>query len=121
MKIRNYIVENYQILMDSLEEDLCKNGISYVRIDNEIHFLDQIIRFFDFEADKEMIITWGFSKIAFSEIEDRFTLANLSFDDARDFVPTYVFDKKKDYQPRNKSMHKRESNLVKQKLKKYSR
>lgn len=120
MKIRNYLVENYQLLMDFIEEELCKNGVSYVRIDNEIHFLDQIIRFFDFEVDKEIIVVWGFSKITFLE-ENTSKLANLSFDDSRDFAPAYIFEEKKNYQQRNKTSYKRESNLVKQKLKKYSR
>lgn len=121
MKVKNYIVENYQLLMDSIEEELCKKGISYVRIDNEIHFLDQIIRFLDFEVDKREIIAWGFSKIAV-EVEDRLAFPNLSFDDTICFVPErIVFDDDKCYQLRNKNNFKRESNLVKQKLKKYSR
>lgn len=121
MKIRNYIVENYQLLMSCLEEELCKNGISYVRIDNEIRFLDQIIRFFDFEIDKKIIINWSFSKMAFIDVENRFTLANLSFDNVRDYVPEMIVNKDKSYQSRNKSIQKQEANSVKQKIKKYSR
>ena len=123
MKVKSYIVENYQLLMDYLEEELCKNGISYVRIDNEIHFLDQIIRFFDFEIDREMIIIWGLGKYEeFLDIQDRFTLANLSFDDVRDYVPEIIYIRDdKCYQRRNKFIKKQESNQVNQKLKKYSR
>lgn len=122
MIIRNYIVENYQLFIDSIEEELCKNGISYVRIDNEIHFLDRIIRFFDFEIHKEMIITWGFSKIDVLDVSDRFSLVDFSFDDIRNYVPERItFTNNKCYQPRNKFSLKCESNLVKQRLKKYSR
>lgn len=45
MVMKNYIVKNYKDIMDELERELCQNNISYVRIDNEIHFLDNIIRF----------------------------------------------------------------------------
>lgn len=40
MKVKNYIVENCYEFIDKLERELCKKGISYVRIDREIHFLD---------------------------------------------------------------------------------
>ncbi len=122
MKIENYIVENYQLLMDLLEKDLCKMGISYVRIDNEIHFLDKIIRFFDFEIDKREIISWGFSKIEVLNIVDRFSLVNFSFNDIDNYVPEKIsFNDNKCYQRRNKSSYKNESNKVKQKLKRYLR
>ena len=122
MKIKNYIVENYQLLMDSLEVDLCKMGISYVRIDNEIHFLDQIIRFFDFEVDIREIVAWGFSKIEVLDINNRFSLVNFSFDDTKDYIPGRIsFNDDKCYQSRSKINFKHESKLVKQKLKKYSR
>lgn len=123
MKIRNYIVENYQLLMASLEEELCKNGISYVRIDNEIHFLDYIIRFYDFEIDKSAIIWWGISKIKFYEPKEVISIFDLTKNESC-FIPEMKVDfktKSYDYQPRNKSVQKLESNLVKQKLKKYSR
>lgn len=108
--------------MDCLEEDLCKFGISYVRIDNEIHFLDKIIRFFDFEVHKREIISWGFSKIHVIDIGDRFSLVNFSFNDIDNYVPEKIsFNDNKCYQRRNKSSYKNESNKVKQKLKRYLR
>ena len=55
MKVKNYIIENCYVFIDELERELCKRGISYVRIDREIHFLNQIIRLYDFELDRDII------------------------------------------------------------------
>lgn len=67
MRIRNYIVENKDLFFDCLEKELCQNGISYVRISNEIHFQDQIIRLYDIELDKRAIINFMFSNISADE------------------------------------------------------
>jgi len=93
-------------------------------MDNEIHFLDQIIRFFDFDIDRNLIINWLFSKIEFLEVGGRFTFPNLQIIDKNSFIPEIDRDSNfndKSYQPRNRFSHKRESNLVKQMLKRYSR
>lgn len=128
MKIKNYIVDNYQLLMSCLEEELCKNGISYVRIDNEIHFQDQIIRFYDMEIDFNAIVNWCFSKIETREIEigkARFDALNSSLnlykpDDC--YCLNKLIDmNESSYYRMNKSKRKYESYQVNQKLKKYSR
>ena len=62
MQVKNYIVDNYQVLINCLEEELCKNGIFYVRIDNEIHFQDKIIRFYDIEVDKKETLYYHMNK-----------------------------------------------------------
>lgn len=122
MKIRNYIVENYQFIMECLEEELCKNNISYVRIDNEIHFLDQIIRFYDFELDKKVIIQSQIFKpnIKIEEL--------MVYVPERNYIPEIKLEKVsrfkdniKCYQPRTRYVQKQESNTVKQQIKKYSR
>ena len=122
MKIKNYIVENYQLFMGYLEEDLCKKGISYVRIDNEIHFLDQIIRFYDFELDKKVIIE---SQIFKPNIKKEELMVYVP---ERNYIPEIKLERVsrfkddiKCYQPRTKSVQKQESNLTKQKIKRYSR
>lgn len=133
MKIKNYLVENYQLLMGCLEEELCKNSISYVRIDNEIHFLDYIIRFYDLELDKSAIINWIFyNQLRFEKIE---IIESSPFNENQGPIFTrlnqdYIklLDKKneinpdlfpKNYQSRNKYIQKQESHKVKQKLKSY--
>lgn len=122
MKIKNYIVENYQLFMGYLEEDLCKKGISYVRIDNEIHFLDQIIRFYDFELDKKVIIE---SEIFKPNIKKEELMVYVP---ERNYIPEIKLERVsrfkddiKCYQPRTKFVQKQESNLTKQKIKRYSR
>ena len=122
MKIRNYIVENYELLMDYLEKELCQNGISYVRIDNEIHFQDQIIRFYDIELDIEEIITWSFTKIEIEDPIERFVLNPMVFNNIELLPEEKRFTNlEKNYQSRNKFIQKQESNMVNQKLKRYKR
>lgn len=128
MKIKNYIVDNYQLLMDCLEEELCRNGISYVRIDNEIHFQDQIIRFYDMEIDFNAIVNWCFSKFEIHEIEKREarfeslnSSLNLYVPDDCCFLERFNDNDEHSYYRMNKSKRKLESYQVNQKLKKYSR
>ena len=49
MIVRNILVNNSEKLIDLLVRYLIKYGISYVLIDNEIHFDNYIIRFYDIE------------------------------------------------------------------------
>ena len=147
MKIKNYIVDNYQLLMSCLEEELCKKGISYVRIDNEIHFQDQIVRFYDIDIDFKILTNWFFTKMINDEkkespnrgitIEKSREEIILSLDKLHeklipplehfkpnDFVlADNIMDIKKEnsYQLMNKTTRKQESHMVKQKLKRYSR
>lgn len=129
MIVKNYIVENYREFMNELEKELCQNGISYVRIDNEIHFLDKIIRFIDFDIDRKLIYA-GCSVIEYEKWKNSLShLAEMLSDDVINeksctfYTPNshhgssyYGF---KQYQTRNKKMQKYESQTVKQKLKKY--
>ena len=44
----NYLLESNEsrkIILDKIERKLCEDGISYVKVDNEIHFLDVMFRF----------------------------------------------------------------------------
>lgn len=129
MRVRNYIIDNRELFIDYLEKELCQNDISYVRIDNEIHFLDQIIRFYDIVFDKNEIITWAFIKIELEKakefekkIEDIFSIP-----DPREFaspqnlkINKSIFSED-NYPVRNKFIQKYESNEVNQKLKRYSK
>lgn len=109
MKVKNYIVENCYEFLDELERELCKNGISYVRIDKEFHFLDQIIRFYDFELDKRIICSMTINKI---------NVENVVYSD---FSLNKSSDDKNFYQKQNKKTLKCSSIIVNQKIKKYSK
>lgn len=48
-KVENFLLENDKIrnaVIDEIEVLLCKNGVFYTKVDNEIHFLDRIYRFY---------------------------------------------------------------------------
>lgn len=56
--VKNYLVSNYNEFEEMLVRTLIANGISYVKIDNEFHFLDKIYRFYDFELHYKEIVTF---------------------------------------------------------------
>lgn len=47
MIVKNLFVNEVDIYIDELLKELIKNEISYVKIDNEIHFDNYIIRLYD--------------------------------------------------------------------------
>lgn len=117
MKVKNYIVENCYEFIDELERNLCKKGISYVRIDREIHFLDQIIRFYDFKLDKDIMYRVMINSI---NIKDGNVVCSYS-PKCIDFSTTKDNINKEFYQKQNRKALKYESRIVKQKIKKYSK
>ncbi len=108
MKVKNYIVENCYEFIDKLERELCKKGISYVRIDREIHFLDQIIRFYDSKLDQNIIhdMLLNFKKLESSDLYECISLK-----------PKKNNTNKTHYQRQNKKTLKYESNMVNKKIK----
>lgn len=116
MKVRYYIVENCYEFIDTLERELCQKGISYVRIDTEIHFLDQIIRFLDFDLDMDLIVKLYYSKLEPRLTNDITLFTDLNQNDYLDFIPQNTT-----YQQLNKRMLKNQSNNVNQKLKRYKK
>lgn len=117
MKVKNYIIENCYVFIDELERELCKRGISYVRIDRKIHFLNQIIRLYDFELDRDII---------YSRLINGISLKNQNIlchelSECIDFMPEKNNIKKLSYQRQNKKSLKYESRMVSQKIKKYSK
>ncbi len=108
MIVKNYIVENCYEFIDKLERELCKKGISYVRIDREIHFLDQIIRFYDSELDQNIIhdMLLNFKKLESSDLYECIFLK-----------PKKNNTNKTHYQRQNKKTLKYESNMVNKKIK----
>ena len=55
MQVKNIVINNIEIFMDELIRTLIKHEISYVRIDNEIHFDNYIYRFYELENSVESI------------------------------------------------------------------
>lgn len=55
MKIKYYITNDVKLIIELLERELCIRQISYVRVDNEIHFLDKIVRIIDINEKKQMV------------------------------------------------------------------
>ncbi len=139
MKVRYYIVENCYEFIDTLERELCQKGISYVRIDTEIHFLDQIIRFLDFDLDMDLIVKLYYSKLEPRLTNDITLFTDLNQNDYLDFIPqnnyldfipqnntyqqyhTKFTHNNHTYQQLNKRMLKNQSNNVNQKLKRYKK
>ena len=129
MKVKNYIIENRDLFFECLERELCQNGISYVRIKNEIHFQDQIIRLYDFELDKDSIIVCAFNKMKeqlnINNMLIRITEIN-PFENNLNYYRNFKnnnndYINEKNYQKINKRVQKRQSNQVKQKLKMYKK
>lgn len=75
MRVSNIFVSEKELFLDLLVRDLIKNGISYVQIENEFHFLDRIYRFFDVNdlttIDKAKELAQAVSCLCFS-IDDFF-------------------------------------------------
>ena len=132
MRIKRYIVSNRKVFMDSLEEELCKKNISYVTIENEIHFLDQIIFFYDMELDLNLIISLIFNNL-FPHEQIVFDTQEIFDFESKRYKETHFIDVENienlknekilttnsTYQKRNKRTNKNESNFANQKIKKY--
>ena len=91
MKIIYYITNDVKLVLDLLERELCMREISYVRVDNEIHFLNKIVRIFDIESDKEQIFmvadkNFDFCLNEFKEVNDlKINIKNKSYYKKNDF------------------------------------
>lgn len=59
-RVFNYVVNNVEVVSDVLETMLCRNGVSYVHVDNEFHCFDKILRFFSFDEYKQLQELMGF-------------------------------------------------------------
>lgn len=59
-RVRNYVVNNVDVILDVFEKMLCQNGVSYVHVDNEFHCFDKILRFFSFDEYKQLQELMGF-------------------------------------------------------------
>lgn len=57
MKVKNILVEEKEYVMSEIERFLCVDGISYVKVDNEIHCPNLILRFYEFKDYLDSMIT----------------------------------------------------------------
>lgn len=120
MKIKNFIVENKELILEYLERTLCQKGISYARIDNEIHFQNQIIRLYDIENDLEEIIRFVIGKMDM-EKREMIRLINV-LKNRRNILlenPETYYENERKYQRMNKNIQKQQSHQVNQKIKAY--
>lgn len=134
MQVKNYIVENRDLFFDYLEKELCQKGISYVRIENEIHYENKIIRLYDIELDKRMIISIMFNQIYIKQNYENELLikcidsglSNIEnngyyLKDVSEITTDNYLIKQKNYQAFNKKIQKQQANIVNQKLKMYKK
>ena len=81
--VRNYVVTDREKFCDAMASFLCKNGISYVQIENEFHFNDKIYRFYNFGEgielsdmvtfvclDKEKVLSLSPNQLLFARDKD---------------------------------------------------
>ena len=47
MIIKNFTTNNLELIMDMIIRELIERNISYVRVDNELHFDNHILRFYE--------------------------------------------------------------------------
>ena len=55
-RVVNILIDNLEVFEEKLIRDLIKNGISYVQIGNEFHFLNHIYRFYDLEKISKLLL-----------------------------------------------------------------
>ena len=55
-RVVNILIDNLEVFEEELIRDLIKNGISYVQIGNEFHFLNHIYRFYDLEKISKLLL-----------------------------------------------------------------
>ncbi len=93
MKIIYYITNDVKLVLDLLERELCMREISYVRVDNEIHFLNKIVRILDINTNKKQIFMLA------CNYYDKFLDINAEFDcsDNSINVKNKCYQKKKDF------------------------
>ena len=55
MQIKRLLVEEKEYVMGEIESFLCRMGISYVKVENEIHCPNLILRFYEFNEIRPVI------------------------------------------------------------------
>lgn len=55
MIIKNIMTNNVDFIIDLFEKELCSNNVQYVKVDNEIHFNNFIIRVYSTKEIKNAL------------------------------------------------------------------
>ena len=128
-RVRNILVSELDTFKEFLIKSLIRNGIEYVNIDNEFHFIDRIYRFYDvkllsklidegiviFGKEDEMVRILSAESLMFAR--DKVDIEN-AFIEFEPEVEEVTFKKKGSSIPKyNKSMIKRQNYMLNQKLK----
>ncbi len=77
MKIKRILTEEKEFVMGEIECFLCKQGISYVKVENEIHIPNLIFRFLDFEEYESLYF------LGLEDMIENFSLANIPLVEVR--------------------------------------
>ena len=112
MKIIYYITNDVKLIIELLERELCIRQISYVRVDNEIHFLDKIVRIIDINTVRIIDIN---EKKQMVKLDCNYYDKFLDIDDDFDCSDNIINVKNKRYQ--KKKDFKRDSHNVNAALK----
>ena len=86
MDIRNIYSNAKEKVIDFLLRYLCQHNISYVRVENEVHFLDKIYKTLN-ELEVSKRLSFDDNLIEFTTIEERV--------DNKYHIPDYNSNKKK--------------------------
>ena len=128
-RVRNILVSDLDTFKEFLIKSLIRNGIKYVNIDNEFHFMDRIYRFYDvnllsklidegiviFGKEEDMVRILSAESLMFARDKVDIEKAFIGFEPE---VEEVTFNKKGSSIPKyNKSMIKRQNYMLNQKLK----
>ena len=112
MNIKNIYSNSKDKVIDYLLRYLCQHNISYVRVENEVHFLDKIYRFYDSKDNSlEATIEKIYKTLNELEVSKRlsidddligFTIAEGRADNKHP-IPDYNSNKKKLIKMQNRS------------------
>lgn len=128
-RVRNILVSDLDTFKEFLIKSLIRNGIEYVNIDNEFHFMDRIYRFYDvkllsklidegiviFGKEEDMVRILSAESLMFARDKVDIEKTFIGFEPE---VEEVTFKKKGSSIPKyNKSMIKRQNYMLNQKLK----
>lgn len=104
MIVRNILVNKSEEIIDLLVRELIKYGISYVLIDNEIHFDNYIFKFYNI----------GDYATKLRKIQ--LTMENFEIE-REEFQPTYKYREEKNIPKLNKKLIKANNRFINNKIK----
>lgn len=110
MRVVNILISDKKIFIEEIIKELIVNNISYVQIDNELHFSDKIYRFYDQEdllKNKELFLM--------NEIKLD-TDISLDTTDLLDYEKNIFTKIEHNYKNQSKKMIKNQNKLVKRRI-----